>query len=403
MASLVVSAVSSAIAVQIIISGLRPGDRSLFVGIRVIHIILVLLVELASAIAGVNLLYARIAIEFLVLLCPVKNVVDTLFCIMASETFILCIVFTAGPFIYLFPDLLYMDIYMLTMSFLVLAVSIIIRKLLYMIRQYISIISIKLKIIVTLLASIILIPITLLHRYFDRQEQLLIVTTMLLLYIMVFIGFIIYTCYVGVKNKELFRKKLNSEKQKEFIEKQYGRMTHFVVPSLKLLRKGIDSNDMETVRELYVKYVEPIQKKQLRTSEMEVLDLIKMQSIQACLYHAMLLSERITLNVNGYIHVPETIIPESELYLVLSEYLNNAITHIEGHSEGSISVLIMQEMNGWFIQVENTYYGEENNLCQDSKAHIGFGLLATQDILDKYSLIHHTYIQNNRYIQVLEL
>jgi len=316
----------------------------------------------------------------------------------------------AGPFLYLYPGLGRGKLYNLAMCVILLTAAYGIRQGMRGIKQYIVMIPAATKRLIAFIEVITVIPILVIYPLFETQEQLLMVTSLLLVYAVFIMALIVKTLNVVIRNRELTLRKDNAEVQKKLIEQSYGKLSHFTEPAFRLLRESIDAGDINEIRSVYAACIEPVYSRHIKQSQLELLDLIAMKSIRACVYDVMLRVPHLELSISGRFQVSESVISESDLYIILAEYFNNAINHMEGRADGVIYVLIMQNEDGSFIEISNTYCGDTESFSvrdlyrnRNENGHMGFGLRYTKELLDKSDIIYNTYLRDQMFVQYIEL
>lgn len=371
MVILVINSISNLAALLIILSGFNRWKLSKW--FYVVFFILAFITDIYINISGNSLLYYRIILEIIILSCFLKRIIDSAFYVMAAETMIICLVFLVGPIIYLSPGIINNHIYNILVAAIIVAASIVIRKLLIQFNQYFTVISERVKLGIVFLEVVTIVPITVIYQLFSTREQLLFITSILMVY-MILVGLTtIQGMKIVAKNRELKIRQDSAEIQKKLIEQNYGKLSHFIEPAFRLLRESVDAGDVNEIKKIFADHLEPIYHRHIQASQMEQLNLIDMKSIRACVYDAMLRTNR------------------------------NAINHIKDQPDGVINLSLFQNNIGCFIEIENTYYGGEPfltyQICKNrnEEGHMGFGLRYTKELLDQSNIIYATYLRANMF------
>lgn len=402
MAILVINAFSSIISVMLLMTGLRKSKCS--TGFYLYFLLITLLVDVLLSSSGNNYLFLRIIIEVSILNCIDNDIVEATFSIVSAETILLCIVFLVGPLTYLFPEM-NMVLYNLSMSAFVIITSMGIGAVLHRKYDYIKIIPKKLKWIIILVEISTVVPVTFSYKIFNKQ-QLILVTSFLLFYTILLIFMIIQIIKTLLKNQELEFKRGQNKIQKKIINRNMQKITTFIMPVL-LLKKAIMEEDFDKVKKIYLQYIQP-HYRTISDAEEVTLNRVKMQTIKFCLIDALMRSEKIDLIVNGNISIPESIILEADLYVILDEFLCNAITHTDNRSCAVIHVILFQNEVGGGIEIANTYYRDRtkfyvNQLFMDQQSNPnGFGLKYARYLLDRSELTYHTFLRGDMFVQNIE-
>ncbi len=398
MVVLIHNIIVSLTAILLILSGFNCLSKN----ISALYFIIVGLGDLFLSSKGINSLLYRIIVGAFILRIHQTKWSNALFYVTTAEIIIMASTFLVGPLIYLNPHISHMWIYNSAIALLVLIVSYFFKRLLQAKRPYIIAIPNSLKQYIVIIELMTAIPIALFYKYLNSKEQLLIATSLLFIYTVMVAILVTYTMKIVIQKNEFEIRKENAILQKELLIRNYGKSLHFITPAIATMRKFLDENDLDGLKLLYEKYIAPLNSRHIVDTQIQQLDLIKMELIYALLYELLARSEKIQLTIVGVININNEIISEVDLFVVLSEYINNALTHINQHQNGIIKIYICQNDVGTYIEIANNCF--ETNINKLYKVnHLDFGLKYTKEILDKHSIDYSTTIEAGWFIQRLEL
>jgi len=406
MAVIILNAICSTVSILIILSGLS----NLPVGYYFMGGIFTCLTDvLINVFISPFSLVFRICANFLVLFFFKKSISSSLFLAVTAETVVTCTVFAAGPvFFYLLAD---PNVYNYIMCIFIIMSAICFRQ--YTKRKEVRIVlSKKLAYLSVMMELLIIVPITSLNWEIIGSSWFVLIVTSLLVIITVLIAVLFY--FIMKAELELKETKIHQESetiQRKLIEENYreeGWRFHFTAPAIGILRKCIENNDMEGIVRLYDKYVVPLNKEFMSNKKIDMLTLIKLPLIYNLLYDLFVRLPDVQLVIDSEIDIDNSIILETDLFIILSEFINNAVEHANSYKDRYVYIYMSKDSTNYYIEIENPYKDHVvfEKIYQSGysgkRDHTGFGLSFIKEILDKYRNIkHQTYIKQGNFVQAL--
>jgi len=395
-----INTISSTIAVLLIISGIKKLPGAFYIS----FFIVVGTIDWLS-LGSVYTLPLRIIGGMAVLIFYIKDMVYSLFLVLTAESLISCFVFLLAPLLSIISITNNSIIFNMGMSILVILVSGYFKILFEEFKKHIKLLPKRAILFFIFCEAISIIPISIFSNRIS-QNYLFLFTSFLLLYSVIVLSLICWILRLLLKEKtQDFEKSI--ELQKKLITWNIGKNSHFTIPAISLMRKYIDNNDINGIRSLYEKYIGPTHRNNHIEGEIDKLKQIKMPLIYDYLYDLIIRKDNINLIINGPIEI--ITVPEVDLFIILAQYIQNAIEHLGTHKEGEITIYLSQSSEGdAYIEITNTYYGDKFEIVHilnspSNEDHMGFGLKYIKEIIDKNNLINNTYIKGNRFIQSIEI
>jgi hypothetical protein len=391
----IINVLASTISVLLIVTSLLKLRMSL--KFKTLFIIGIFTVDLFSSGSSITLLL-RVAIGSFILFIYTGDIIHSLFAILMAESTVTLFVFLLGPVFYIIPGYIerHQILFNATMSLYVLVISLITKLTINKHQSLFKHCSKKMKILIICYDLLIILPINT-----WKAEIRIKYPVIVLLFGITTLFLICYLLSMFIKIQ-----KLEIDLQKKIITWNIGKSSHFTAPTISLMRKYIESNDMEGIKTLYKKHIGPIYKKNDLERQESKLKLIHMELITNYIYDVLSRKDNIELIVDGIFKVES--IPEVDLFIIISQYIQNAIEHTDGHNDSAIVIYFLQDHSETaYVEVSNTYYGGPFDIQKIMKPtregkHMGFGLAYIRELLDKHNLVHQTYVRGNKFIQAIE-
>ena len=395
---LIQNVITSLTATLLIISGFKKLTKKNVI----LYLTIIGLGDFYLSSVGLNsLLYKTLIGALIIQLCHTKWI-DSFFYVTTAEIIILSATFLAGPIVYIIPNITQLGIYNIVIAFFILLTAYLSKLFLQQKRIYITVIPRQLKKYIIVTEMMTALPITIFYKCLNSKEQLLIATCLLFIYTVLLAIIITFTMKIVIQKNEIEIRKENAILQKKLLIRNYGKSLHFITPAIATMRKYIDEDNFDGLKQLYEKYISPLNTRHIIDTNIEQLKLVKMELIHALLYELLARSEKVQISVSGVIQIDDNLISEIDLFIVLSEYINNALTHINQHQDGIIKIYICQNEVGTYIEIANNCFDTNmDNLYRVT--HMDFGLKYTKEILDRHSIDYSTSIESGWFIQKLEL
>ena len=188
-------------------------------------------------------------------------------------------------------------------------------------------------------------------------------------------------------------------------------LKHYYNKLYQILGIYIQKQDWPGLSGYYKRYISPVHEdyieNDITTPQLELLNapLVKNLILDTLIKAKHIYKARVFLNIAGF--VDEFGVSEMDLFIILNEWINNALHAVEG-KDGFVQILISPTSESISIRISNPIF-EAVNMHElykpgysTKQGHDGVGLTQVRKIVSSYEHIEHmTYFELGRFVQCL--